>query len=57
MLLMILGAYIYLLSAQCLVLLSDGFIGNKFSLYNTLAAQNHPRAQPSPYMHRAHSTL
>jgi hypothetical protein len=49
MLLMILGAYICLLSAQCLVSLSDGLTRNKFSLYNTLAAQNHPRVQPSPY--------
>jgi hypothetical protein len=45
---LILEVYIYLLSVQCLVSLSKGLTRNKFSLYNTLAAQKPPMGSTEP---------
>ena len=45
---LILEAYIYLLSVQCLVSLSDGLTGYNFSLYNTLTAQKPPTGSTEP---------
>jgi len=41
-------AYIYLLSVQCLVSLSDGLAEYTFPLYNTLAVQKQPTDSIDP---------
>ncbi|KAI0271243.1 hypothetical protein BGY98DRAFT_1189635 [Russula aff. rugulosa BPL654] len=47
---------IYLLGVQFPVSLSDILAGYTFSTTSSWP-KSHPRVQPSPYMHRAHSTL
>jgi hypothetical protein len=48
--------YIYLLSVQCLVSLSDSLAAYVVPLYNTLAVQKRPPARLSACVHPVHST-